>query len=362
MKILIDGRFYGLENAGLGRYTIELIDNLQKIDTKNKYFLMLNKKYFNKLNLLKNWEKILVNSKHYSFSEQIEIPKIVNKIKPDFTHYLHFNVPLFSPRPYLVTIHDMIMHSSKGLSSTTLPWYLFMIKRIGYKISFWKTVKSAKKIISPSETVKKELKKYFNISKNKIVLVPLGINEKFFNTKKVKKENYFLYVGNAYPHKNLVHLIKAVKKINAKLVIVTSRNIFYKRLKKEIEKNKANTNVDLLSYVEDEKLFNLYKKATAFVYPSLIEGFGFQGLEAMASNTLVLCSDIEIFREMYKNNAVYFNPKSMEDIANSLEKVINMRSSEKEKRLQKAQNHAKNFTWSQTAKQTLNIYEELLER
>jgi len=357
MKIVIDARFYGFENAGLGRYAVELIDNLQKIDKSNKYYLLLRKKYYKSLKLNGNFHKVLADYKHYSISEQINIPKLVRKINPDFTHYLHFNVPILAPRPFIVTVHDMIMHKSTGIKATTLPFYLYTLKRIGYKLIFRNSVKKSSHIITPSKTVKDEISKYFGVNKNRITYMHLGIDKGFFARNiNNQDKNYFLYVGNAYPHKNLVQLIKAIALSNKKLKIVTARNIFYRRLSKKIKDLNASKNVDLYSFVEEKKLRELYKNATAFVYPSLVEGFGFQGLEAMASGVPVLCSDIKIFKETYKDNAIYFDPHNLEGIVASLERINNLSKNDRKKIIRKSQEYAKNFTWQNTVQKTLEIY------
>src|SRR5258708_26945490 len=88
MKILLDARFYGLENEGLGRYTMNLIKELSLIDSNNQYIILLKEKYFKKINLPKNWEKVEVNFPHYSFQEQIILPNIIKKYNPDLTHFL----------------------------------------------------------------------------------------------------------------------------------------------------------------------------------------------------------------------------------------------------------------------------------
>ena len=137
MKILIDARLYGLENAGLGRYLINLISSLQKLDKKNKYVIILRKKYFNELNLNSNFKKVLFDKGHYSFSEQFKFPAIVRKENPDLIHYPHFNVSIFSNKPFMVTIHDLLMHKQKGKEATTLPMPIYLFKRIFYKFIFF---------------------------------------------------------------------------------------------------------------------------------------------------------------------------------------------------------------------------------
>src|SRR5690242_10821619 len=150
MKIAIDARFYGLENGGLGRYTINLISELQKIDSQNHYFLLLRKKYSDELVVSSNFEKVCLDSRHYSVAEQFEVLNILRKINPDVTHFLHFNVPLFFNGKYIVTIHDLLMHKGVGKDATTLDPLRYQIKRRGYRIVFDHAVGKATQIIVPS--------------------------------------------------------------------------------------------------------------------------------------------------------------------------------------------------------------------
>lgn len=174
MKIVIDGRLYGLENAGLGRYVINLVNELQKIDGKNKYVLLLRKKYFDQLNLKPNWIKVLADFRHYTLIEQLRLPAILKSQKPDLVHFPHFNVPLFYNGPYVVTIHDILMHKQRGFNATTLPVSKYLIKRSGYKLVFRHAVKAAKKIIVPSQAVKDEVAYYYNLDPDKIVVTYEG--------------------------------------------------------------------------------------------------------------------------------------------------------------------------------------------
>jgi glycosyltransferase involved in cell wall biosynthesis len=171
MKILIDGRFYGPEHTGNGRYTMELVDNLARIDNKNKYAILLRDSWFNKLNLPENWLKIRADFKHYSFSEQYKLPFIIAKCKPDIVHFTHFNVPLFYFGKYIVTIHDLIMHKSKGGEATTRTPLHHLLWRLGYYLVFAKAVFGSVKIIVPSNFVKKDLIDYYKVSEKKVNVI-----------------------------------------------------------------------------------------------------------------------------------------------------------------------------------------------
>lgn len=175
MRIVIDGRFYGLENAGLGRYTLNLVQELARQDYKNEYLLLLRKKYFNRLKLPTNWTQILADFPHYGLQEQIALPRLIFSLKPDLVHFLHFNVPIFYHGPYVVTIHDLLMHRQKGFAATTLPAANYLVKRLGYKAVFARAIKKAKKVIVPSNAVKKELLNYYQIKPEKVVVTYEGI-------------------------------------------------------------------------------------------------------------------------------------------------------------------------------------------
>lgn len=174
MKIVIDARFYGLENAGLGRYVINLISEISKINKSDQFLILLRKKYFDSLNFPKNFHKILFDANHYSFDEQLNLPKLLNNLKPDLVHFPHFNVPVFYTGKYITTIHDMLMHKQKGLSATTLNPFSYLIKRLAYKFAFFVAVKKSEKIIVPSKSVKFDLIKYYKLDENKLEVIYEG--------------------------------------------------------------------------------------------------------------------------------------------------------------------------------------------
>lgn len=367
MKIAIDGRLYGLENAGLGRYLINLIQEISILDRDNQYFLILKKRYFDELKLPPNWTKILADIPHYSFSEQINLPKLLGKISPDLVHFPHMNVPRFYKGKFIVTVHDLLMQKHRGSSATTLPFYAYFPKLIASKYIFNHAVKKATKILVPSFAVKSEVKDYFNVSDSKIKVTYEGVDKNFKSKTNINvlgkyniKNEYFLYVGNAYPHKNLVRLITAIKETDSQLIIVTPRNVFSKKLSVQINKLKANKNVSLIGFIEDSELVFLYKNAIGFVYPSLSEGFGLPGLEAMMSETILLASDIPVFKEIYKEIPFYFDPYSVDSIKQTILKTRNLPESQRKIRTDLGLKNVSNYSWMNMAEQTLDVYKEVL--
>lgn len=171
MKILIDARLYGPQNTGNGRYTKELIENLAKIDFKNEYFILLRKDNYNKVNLPFNFQKILADFKHYSFEEQIKLPILISKYKPDLVHFPHFNVPIFYFGKFVVTIHDLIMHKFTGGAATTRKFPIYQIWRLGYHLSFIKAIFGSSKIIVPSYAVKNDILTFYDIRPEKVEVI-----------------------------------------------------------------------------------------------------------------------------------------------------------------------------------------------
>lgn len=373
MKILLDARFYGLEHAGLGRYTMNLVHELAKIKSKDEYVILLRKKHLN-IELPDNFKKVKAEAKHYWFKEQALLPLIIRKHKPDVVHFLHSNVPVFFTGKFIVTIHDLTMYR-QGSDATTLPTPLYYAKRIPFKMVFRKAVYDSSKIITPSQSVKDELVEYFKIPEEKIVVTYEGTvdssklkvkSSKLLEKYKLENQKYFLYVGNAYPHKNLKTAIEAIVSFNEEqktknekpiyLVVVSGRGVFRYRLEKEVRKLKAEELVKVLNFVPDEELQILYKNSLAFLFPSLSEGFGLPGLEAMQAGTIVLSSNIPVFKEIYKDASMYFEPKDVDSMTKMMKKVIQMKKEERLKKIKKSQKLLKQYSWENMARETANLY------
>ncbi|MGB6838655.1 MAG: glycosyltransferase family 1 protein, partial [Microgenomates group bacterium] len=245
-------------------------------------------------------------------------------------------------------------------------------KRIFYWIVFRKAVKASVKIIVPSKVVKKQIADYYQLPADKFVVTYEGLDEKVVpkgkSNKVLKKYKisspYFVYAGNAYPHKNLERAIEAVVFLNKKhkrkilFAIASARSVFLKRLRNMISDLNAQRYVKLLGFVPDEDLGALFGKSVGFLFPSLSEGFGLPGLEAIAAGTIVLASDIPVFKEVYKDNILYFNPYDFSSIEKVMENAINMSKEERERLIEKSQKFIKRYSWAKMARQTFKIYED----
>jgi len=376
MKIVIDARMYGLEHAGIGRYLVNLINQIEKQDSKNNYSILLRKKYFQTLIFQnKNSQKVLADYQHYSLKEQIFLPLQLIRLKPDLVHFPHFNVPYLWWGKYIVTIHDLIKHESKGMATTTRSPWLYWLKHQFYLALVKRAVKKSIKIITPSYFWQKELVKRYGLAPEKIVVTYEGVDEKFkIKNLKLKiekilekysiKKPFVVYTGSLYPHKNVESLVQAVKCFNdlnhdnkkLTLVIVCARNIFYDRFLEKVKKLKAQDLVNLVGFVPDEEIGSLYSQAEAFVFPSLWEGFGLPGLEAMVLGLPVISSNASCLPEVYGEAALYFDPHNVSDL---IDKILMVRRDKKirETLIKKGYEQVKKYSWEKMAKQTLGVYE-----
>ena len=364
MKVAIDARLYGTEFTGLGRYTMNLVDSLADIDSKNQYSILLRDKYYKKLKLPKNFSKFRAEFPIYSFQEQFYLPVLLNKLSPDITHFPHLNVPVLYGRRFIVTIHDIIMQK-QGRQASTLPFPVYYLKRFPFKYTAHFAVKRSEKIICPSKAVKQEIIDFYKVPEGKIMVTyeGAGKNIKFDKDSKTDHGKYFFYVGNAYPHKNLKTLIKALKELNkgldeeVEMFIRTDKNEFRERLERYAKQIDAMKHVDFVNRLSDSELGELYHKSLAFVFPSFTEGFGLPGLEAIQNRTLLAASDIPVFKEVYGDNALYFDPNDHKDLVKAMRKVLSLSKNERQKRIKESQTLLKSYSWRKMAQETRKVYE-----
>ncbi len=353
-KVLLDCRFWGPSHTGLGRYTQELVTAMQKLKPKFELVLLTPK---------------MTKIKPYSYAEQWELPKLIRKINPDLTHFLHFNLPLAFRGKFVVTIHDLIKHHSRGLTTTTHWPGTYWLKRLGYQLVMKKAVGASQKILVPSSWVKQDVIDHYPEALEKIIITPEAAVSSYFKADKPGAKllpyDYFIYVGNAYPHKNVIQLIKAVKIVagdnpKVKLVIVTGRDWFYQRLRLQITRLKAQSVVKLKDFTSDEDLRRLYHHSVAFVTASLFEGFGLPGVEAMASKTLVLASKRAALPETYDGAAWFFDPDNLNELVNKMKHLLTLRASSRAGKIELAQAFCRGYSWEKTAQRTLAVYESCL--
>ena len=373
MRIGIDCRMYSSQFTGIGRYVFELTENLFQQDQNNHYILFFNEPEYT---LFKEpnsrVKKVLVNAPHYSIKEQLKFLKILKKENLDLMHFTHFNAPIFYNRPSVVTIHDLTLHFFPGKKMSSL------FHRFAYNLTLKSAVNKARKVITVSQNTKKDLVEILKTPSQKIDVVYEGVNPKFkkvtdTHKQKIVKEkfqidqSFLLYTGVWRSHKNLPNLIRSFNSLkkdysfDGQLVITGRADPLYaQEIYKLVNDNGLIDDVKFTGMVDEEDLVTLYSEATAYVFPSFYEGFGLSPLEAMQCGTPVVASNASCIPEVCgANNAVYFDPNSVQDMAAKINDML-IDSDLRKKLIANGLSHVKNFSWEQMAKQTLAIYHSAL--
>ena len=379
MTIGIDARLWGLKHAGIGRYVLNLVSNLLQVESDNHYVLFgpnqiqleIPSSHHHKFTLIQT------NTTHYSLLEQVQLSLLLRQHPVELMHFPHFNVPLAYNKPFVVTIHDILWHQVRGGEVTTLSGWKYALKYQGYKRVVAHAVSASEKIIVPSNWVKTQLLQEFSqLNQDKIQVIYEGADhlgagskdqkasETSTNSKaafQIPTSRFYLYVGSCYPHKNVSTLIQAMKELkdsgNAhKLVIVSSRNVFVNKLEAQVKELGLVGQVIFAGKLSDQDLHELYRRAIALVHPSLSEGFGLTGLEAMKHECLVISSNRGSLPEIYGKSAVF-----LEDPLNPHLLAFSMLEAAKANPLwdelkTKAKAHARDFVWEKTAKETQGVY------
>ena len=366
MTIGIDARFYGPVGKGLGRYTQEIVDNIIGLDRENDYVIFLRRENFSELKSSSpRVKKVLADIKWYGLAEQIILPFYIWREHLDLMHWPHFNVPIMCPVKFVVTIHDLILIKFPTVRATTLGPLTYKIKNLAYKLVISSAVKRAKKVFAVSEYTKNDVVKQFKISPDKVVVTYEGVANLSFPPDKggLRGVNppYLLYVGNAYPHKNLEGLIKVFARIKQarpelKLVLVGKEDYFYHGLKKYAQKF---SDIVFPGYVPDADLAELYSGALAYVFPSFYEGFGLPPLEAMARGLPVVSSNKTCLPEILGDAAIYFNPEDERDMKDKILQVINDENLRANLR-SRGYEQIKKYSWRDCAEKTLEVYKNCL--
>ncbi len=370
-RIGIDCRLAGKQHAGIGRYIENLLIRLPSLGKDHTpkiewVYFFSNPEQAAEFTLPKEVTVVFIPHRHYSVSEQLFAPSIFHKQHLDLLHIPHFNIPLFYRGKIMVTIHDLLWHEYKGAHVTTLPMWQYALKYRAYLHTTSQAMKRASWILVPAETVKKTVVKYFPYAKSKIEVTPEGIAQPYraaletaLEVTKAKREKQLIYVGSLYPHKNVMVVIKALHELPGfKLVLVGTRNVFQKQVQAEVEKLGLADRVEFRGYVSDQELIELYQHSFALVQPSLSEGFGLTGVEAMAAGIPVIASQIPIFQEVYQDAAAYFDPFSSSSFAQA---VQNVEFDTWSKILEKGKKMAAQYNWDKTALLTFQSYVRLLK-
>lgn len=365
-KIGIDCRLAGSDHAGIGRYVSNLVEQLLHMNASEKIEWVL---FFHDRNQAQEVlpkdaiaRVVFAPIRHYSLEEQLRMPAIFAEHHLDLLHVPHFNIPLFYHGKIIVTIHDLLWHEYRGTHVTTLPSWQYKLKHLAYQFTVSKAVQRAQTVIVPTETIKKTLIKYYPFAKNKVIITKEGVDPSFFvdhKTHGVDTKKYLVYVGSLYPHKNIEVVLQSLKDLpEYTLVLVGARNVFQEQVRARVKELGVTSQVTFVGRLSDTQLLETLDHAHALIQPSLFEGFGLTGVEAMAREVPVVASDIPIFKEVYQSAALFFNPSSSSDFVSKV-KQLNDKDTVKIM-VKKGREVAQQYRWDVMAQETLTQYLSIL--
>lgn len=306
---------------------------------------------------------------------QYALPRLLTKYKADLLHILvqsfDVNIPVWSPVRPVVTVHDLKARLFPNLYLNTAK------KRLSYTIML-NLASKASHIITDSESSKRDIVQEMDIAGEKVSVIPLAADPVYFSNspraagkksdvvaKYQLDSEFILFVGAIEPSKNIGTLLGAYSSLlkrgfEHQLVLVGIKDSkYYHRLQENFGRL-FGRQVRFLGSVPQRELRDLYRKAWLFVYPSLYEGFGLPVLEAMASGTPVITSNVSAIPEVTGDAALLIDPRDKDKLALYIWNLYHdgkARSDLANKGLSRAQN----FSWNRCARQTIEVYRQVME-
>ncbi|MBU1147600.1 MAG: glycosyltransferase family 4 protein [Candidatus Omnitrophica bacterium] len=341
MQIGIDIRSTLKKKTGIGKYTLNLINALARVDSENNYYLYSRKKFL-------DFKRRLPRLPGANFSHC----RVLRDL--DVFHTSSYDLEKPKKAKYIVTIHDVIIKAyPHGHNEQT-------IKEVDEKLK--RVLAEADVLVADSYNTKADLVKFYQVDEKRISVIYPGVNtpNSELRTPNSDIQKYILFVGTLEPRKNVEGVIKAfdwLKKeygIKHKLYIVGMKGWMFENIFKAYENSEFKKDIVFKGYVQDTELSDLYRNASVFVYPSFYEGFGFPIIEAFSVGTPVVTSRTSSCGEIGKDSALLVDPANYKDIGERILKIINSEDLQKEL-AKRGIDRAKEFSWDRTAKEFLKL-------
>lgn len=363
-RIVIDARILF---TSTGRYVERLLHHLQDLDHENEYVVLLPAEDRGR------WEPRAPNVttrvadiEPYGFAEQWRFARLLHGLRADLVHFTVPNHPLLYRRPHVVTVHDLTLidfvHEVEGREASLR----YRAKRVAFRWAMRWTARRSDALITPTRYVRDQLIRRFGAPEARVHVTPEGADPLAADPRPTdlgQGPEFLLSVGNAYPYKNLWRLIEAFRDLGRpglRLLLVGPPDMFSEELRRRTEAAGIE-GVVFAGFVPDPELAWLYQHARLFVFPSLSEGFGLPGLEAMRYGLPVLASDASCLPEVYGEGAEYFDPADTAGLASAIGRLLD--DEDRLEALRRAGAEvAGRYSWRRTAEQTLEVYRQTLDR
>jgi len=368
VRIGIDAR--KLHDFGIGTYIRNLLRELAKMDHDTEYVILSRPEDGPAVHALgENFRPVKETSGNYSLSEQIFIPQALKREQVDLFHAPHYVLPPLVRCPSVVTIHDCI--------HLMFPQYLPNRWALAYaRTSISLAAKRATRVLTVSESSKRDIQRFVDVPSGKIDVIynsfdpRFGVEPNEETVDRVRERyqlhtDFVLYAGNVKPHKNLERLIDAFQIVrkrgldNLKLVLIGDDISKYTALRRAVHRHQLHNYVRFLGYLPEETLAVMYRLAGVFVFPSIYEGFGLPPLEAMASGTPVVTSNVSSLPEVAGDAAVLVDPYSASAIADGMYRVLTDNQLKRTLRT-RGPERASQFSWESSVRRVREIYGQVL--
>ncbi len=362
MHIAIDARVI---NSGTGTYIVKLLEYLQQIDNENSYSILVrakDKHYWQPAR--PNFTVRVAEFDNYSFAEQIGFKRYLDKLKPDLVHFCMPQQPILYHGKHVTTVHDMTLFKTYNSDKN---WLLYHAKQLVGRFVFKRVAHTSNHIITISETTKREFQAFTNIPDDNITVI-YESGEIHKGALKPYRElpfhNFIMYIGQQPDYKNLRRLAAAhqqlLKKYHDLGLVFVGRMNRDTKINKAFYEKQSYRNIHFTGFLPDEQRDWLLTKTAAYVFPSLMEGFGLPPLEAMAYGTPVVSSNASCMPEILGDAAEYFDPLDTDDMAAAIERVI---TNPKRRRalIKKGTAQVAKYSWRRMAEETHAVYMKVLQ-
>lgn len=359
--IVIDNRISG---TSTGRYSDKLIEHLHLLNPQYKITVITTperKDYIEKI--APSFRVTTSNSRSFSIGEQFGLLAQIKKLKPDLVFFSMVQQPLLLSGKTITMMHDLTALRFKNTHQNS---FVQAFRQQLYNLMNYVVCKKSSKILTPSQYIKDDLMKKYSVSKDKINVTresadKISISPQSF--KKLTNKQFLLYVGRAQPHKNLRNLVESFALVQQKhpelvLVLAGKIDLAYQEIINLVDQKSINS-VVFLGFVDDSQLKWLYQNAECYVLPSLSEGFGLPGLEAMVHGCPLVSSNATCLPEIYGKGALYFNPTDVQDMADKINTVLDDKKL-RDQLIKAGYAQSKKYSWSKMAKETLDVYKQVL--
>ncbi|HUR34396.1 MAG TPA: glycosyltransferase family 1 protein [Vicinamibacterales bacterium] len=369
MRIGIDAR--KLHDYGIGTYIRNLLRELAHLDRVTEFVLLSRPEDAGVLGALgENFRPVVERAGNYSVAEQFKVPLALKREGVHLFHAPHYVLPPLVRCRSVVTIHDCI--------HLMFPQYLPNRAALAYaRRSMAMAAKRATRVLTVSESSKADIMRFFGTDASKIDVIYNAFDARFGaepleeDVVRVREryqlhDEFVLYAGNVKPHKNLERLIDAFHLVRArgldhlKLVMIGDDISKYASLRRAVHQYQLHKYVRFLGYLPEETLAVMYRLAAVFVFPSLYEGFGLPPLEAMASGTPVVTSNVSSLPEVAGDAAQLVDPYDPDAIADGIYRVLADVDLRRELR-RRGLARARQFSWEASVRRVREIYGEVAE-